>query len=198
MEKEDIHNEQELLRLVAQGDMLAYQQLFDLYWDQVYGIGLRLTKTPEHAKDLAQDIFLKLWDSRTKLTEVRDFRSYLFVITRNLIHDQIRTKIFHESNREFLTNYFAYNGSSPQELLEQKELGEALNAAIRKLPPRLQQVFNLRRLEGLSHVEIAQRLNITTISSKTYMVRALMALRKEIMKDPGKLFLVATFLFNFL
>jgi RNA polymerase sigma-70 factor (family 1) len=198
LENENIHNEQELLRLVAQGDMLAYQQLFDSYWDQVYGIGLRLTKTPEQAKDLAQDIFLKLWDSRTKLTEVRDFRSYLFVITRNLIQDQIRTKIFHESNREFLTNYFAYNESSPQELLEQKELGEALNAAIRRLPPRLQQVFNLRRVEGLSHVEIAQRLNITTISSKTYMVRALMALRKEIMKDPGKLFLVATFLFNFL
>ena len=178
--------------------MQAYQQLFDLYWDQVYGIGLRLTKTPEQAKDLAQDIFLKLWDSRTKLTEVRDFRSYLFVITRNLIHDQVRTKIFHESNREFLTKYFAYNESSPQELLEQKELGEALDAAIRKLPSRLRQVLNLRRMEGLSHVEIAKRLNITTISSKTYMVRALMALRKEIMRDPGKLFFVATFLFNFL
>jgi RNA polymerase sigma-70 factor (family 1) len=198
LEKENLHNEQELLRLVAQGDMQAYQQLFDWYWDQVYGIGLRLTKTPEQAKDLAQDIFLKLWDNRTKLTGVRDFRSYLFVITRNLIHDQIRTKIFHESNREFLTNYFAYNESSPQELLEQKELGEALNAAICKLPSRLREVFNLRRSEGLSHVEIAKRLNITTISSKTYMVRALMSLRKEIMRNRGKLFFVATFLFNFL
>jgi RNA polymerase sigma-70 factor (family 1) len=198
LEKENIYNEQELLRLAAQGDMQAYKELFDLYWDQVYRIGLRLTKTPEQAKDLAQDIFLKLWDNRTKLMGVRDFRSYLFVISRNLIHDQVRTKIFHDSNKEFLTNYFAYNESSPQELLEQKELGEVLNAAIRKLPSRLRQVFNLRRLEGLSHVEIAKRLNITTISSKTYMVRALMALRKEIMRDPGKLFFVATFLFNFL
>ena len=178
--------------------MRAYQQLFDLYWDQVYGTGLRLTKTPEQAKDLAQDIFLKLWDNRTKLTGVKDFRSYLFVITRNLINDQIRTKVFHEANREFLTNYFAYSESSPQELLEQKELEEALNAAIRKLPSRLREVFNLRRLEGLSHVEIAKRLNITTISSKTYMVRALMALRKEIMRDPRKLFFVAAFLFNLL
>jgi RNA polymerase sigma-70 factor (ECF subfamily) len=195
---ENLHNELELLRLVAQGDMPAYQHLFDLYWDQVYGIGLRLTKTPEQAKDLAQDVFLKLWDNRSKLTEVRDFRSYLFVLTRNLIYDQIRTRIFHESNREFLTNYFAYNESSPQELLEQKELGEALDAAIHKLPPRLRQVFNLRRSEGLSHVEIAKRLNISTISSKTYMVRALMALRKEIIRNPGKLFLVAAFLLNFL
>jgi RNA polymerase sigma-70 factor (family 1) len=195
---ENLHNELELLRLVAQGDMPAYQQLFDLYWDQVYGIGLRLTKTPEQAKDLAQDVFLKLWDNRSKLTEVRDFRSYLFVLTRNLIYDQLRTRVFHESNREFLTNYFAYNESSPQELLEQKEIAEVLNAAIHKLPPRLRQVFNLRRSEGLSHVEIAKRLNISTISSKTYMVRALMALRKEIIRNPGKLFLVATFLLNFL
>jgi len=178
--------------------MQAYQQLFDWYWDQVYRTGLRLTKTPEQAKDLAQDIFLKLWDNRTKLTEVKDFSSYLFVITRNLIHDQMRTRIFHESNREFLTNYFAYSESSPEEILEQKELGEALNAAIRKLPFRLRQVFNLRRSEGLSHIEIAKRLNITTISSKTYMVRALMALRKEIMRNHGKLFFVAGFLFNFL
>jgi RNA polymerase sigma-70 factor (ECF subfamily) len=198
LEKNGLHNEQELLRSVAQGDMQAYQQLFDWYWDQVYRTGLRLTKTPEQAKDLAQDIFLKLWDNRTKLTEVKDFSSYLFVITRNLIHDQMRTRIFHESNREFLTNYFAYSESSPEEILEQKELGEALNAAIRKLPFRLRQVFNLRRSEGLSHIEIAKRLNITTISSKTYMVRALMALRKEIMRNHGKLFFVAGFLFNFL
>jgi RNA polymerase sigma-19 factor, ECF subfamily len=197
LEKKDLYNEQELLRLVAQGDMQAYQQLFDWYWDQVYRTGLRLTKTPEQAKDLAQDIFLKLWDNRTKLTEVKDFGSYLFVITRNLIHDQMRTRIFHESNREFLANYFAYNESSPEEILEQKELGEALNAAIRKLPFRLRQVFNLRRSEGLSHIEIAKRLNITTISSKTYMVRALMALRKEIMRNRGKLIFVAGFLFNF-
>jgi RNA polymerase sigma-70 factor (ECF subfamily) len=110
----------------------------------------------------------------------------------------MRTRIFHESNREFLTNYFAYSESSPEEILEQKELGEALNAAIRKLPFRLRQVFNLRRSEGLSHIEIAKRLNITTISSKTYMVRALMALRKEIIRNHGKLFFVAGFLFNFL
>jgi RNA polymerase sigma-70 factor (family 1) len=195
--QENLHNERELLRSVAQGDMEAYQQLFDCHWPQVYGLGLRLTKTPEQAKDLAQDIFLKVWDNRTKLAVVNDFRAYLFVITRNLIYDQIRTRIFHESNKEFLTNYFAYTESSPQELLEQKELGEALNAAIRKLPSRLRQVFNLRRVEGLSHVEIAERLNITTISSKTYMVRALMALRKEIRKDAGKLFFVAGFIFVF-
>jgi RNA polymerase sigma-70 factor (ECF subfamily) len=198
LQKEDHHNEQELLRLLAQDDMQAYQQLFERYWDQVYGAVLRLTKTPEEAKDLAQDIFLKLWDKREKLTEVRNFRSYLFTISRNLVYDQLRTKVFRESNREFLVNYFSYNRSSPQELLEQKELGAVLNGAIASLPPQLRKVFNLHRIEGLTHEEIAEKLNITPISSKTYMVRALMTLRREIRKHSGKLlFLTGVALIHF-
>src|SRR5450432_4579363 len=114
--------------------MQAYQQLFEWYWDQIYGAVLRLTKTPEEARDLAQDIFLKLWENRAKLPGVKNLRSYLYTIARNLIYDQLRTRIFRESNKEFLINYFAYSKSSPQEILEQKELGEVLNEAINSLP----------------------------------------------------------------
>jgi RNA polymerase sigma-70 factor (family 1) len=183
---------------VAQDDMQAFQRIFEAYWDQVYVTGLRLTKAPEQAKDLTQEIFLRLWDNRAKLPEVKNLRSYLYAITKNFIHDQIRTRVFHESNKEFLTSYFAYDESSPQDILEQKELGEALNTAIDKLSPQLREVFNMRRLEGLSHQEIAKRLNITPISSKTYMVRALIALKKEIIKNSGKLLLISSILIDFL
>jgi RNA polymerase sigma-70 factor (ECF subfamily) len=176
--RESLHNEKELLQRLAAGDKQAYQQLFEHYWEQVYGTGLRLTKSPEQAKDLAQDIFLKLWDNREKLSPIKDLRSYLFIISRNLIHDHLRTRVFRDSNRDFLIQYFTYHETSPQDQLEQKQLGEALYEAIERLPPKLQQVFKLSRIEGLSHEEIAQRLHITPLSSKTYMVRALMALRK--------------------
>jgi RNA polymerase sigma factor (sigma-70 family) len=53
-----------------------------------------------------------------------------------------------------------------------------LNSAINNLPPQLQQVFRLSRFEGLSHAEIALRMNITRITSKSYMVRALYSIRK--------------------
>jgi len=195
LHKENLYNEQELLLLAAKDDIQAYQQLFDRYWNQVYSTGLRLTKSPEQAKDLAQDIFLKLWDNRGKLPEINDLSAYLYTISRNLIHDYIRTRIFRESNKGFLINYFSYNETSPQVRLEQKELGSALNEAINKLPPRLHQVFILSYLEGLRHAEIAKRLNITPLSSKTYMVRALMALRKEMANNPGKLLFISGFLF---
>ena len=128
-----------------------------------------------------------------QLTEVKNLGSYLYTITRNLIHDHIRTRIFRESNKEFLLHYFTYHDSTQQERMEQKELSEALQEAIGQLPPQLRQVFQLSRFEGLSHEEIGQRLQITPLSSKTYMVRALLALRKKMAGYPDKLLFIAAF-----
>ena len=178
LQEKHLHTEQALLQLIASGDRTAYRQLFEHYSDQVYGAALHLTKSPEQARDLTQDIFLKIWDNRSKLPEVQHFSAYLYTIVKNLVHDQVRSAIFRESNRESLVSYFNYNESSPEELLERKQVKEAVAAAINRLPPKLQQVFTLGYFEGLSHKEIAGRLDISPLSSKTYMVRALMALRK--------------------
>jgi RNA polymerase sigma-70 factor (ECF subfamily) len=182
--------DQGLLQLVADGDRQAYQYLFETYWDQVFGACLHLTKSPELAKDLTQDIFLKIWDHRQKLPAIRNFDSYLYTIARNLVRDQLRTAIFRESNREFLLHYFSAKGISPQEILEEKQLGEKVKAAISSLPLKLQQVFTLSQLEGLSHKEIAGRLEISPLSSKTYMVRALLILRKLLVKEADNLLIL--------
>lgn len=163
--------------LAAGGDRQAFHQLFDRYWGQVYGICLHLTKSPESSKDLAQDIFLKLWERREGLSSVENFGGYLYTITRNLVHDHLRTKVFRESNRAFLVQYFAAEPATPERRLEQQELSGRLGAAVERLSPQLKQVFLLHRVEGLSHAEIGQRMGITAFSSKTYMARALVALR---------------------
>ncbi|TWF45715.1 RNA polymerase RpoE-like sigma-24 subunit [Chitinophaga polysaccharea] len=183
-----LNSEQELLQLVAEGCTVAYKQLFQEYWEQVYGAGLYLTKSPESAKDLAQEIFLKLWDNRSALPEIRNLSKYLFVITKNLFHDQLRKKIFQESNKEFLVDYFSLKENTPHEQLEKKEVGNALAEAISSLPPQLREVFVLKRLDGLSHQEISVKLNISPISTKTYLTRALILIRKHFDKPSRELF----------
>lgn len=191
---ENLDNEKDLLRLLAQGDEDAFQQLFRHHWNQVYGAALRLTKSPEQARDLAQDIFLKVWLNRAQMQEVRNFSAFLYTVSRNLIHDHIQTKVFRESNKEYLQSYLAYNESTPQRLLENKELGQLLQEAVDTLQPQLKQVFTLGRLKGFKHEEIALQLKITPLSSKVYMVRALIAIRKYLEKHADKLI----FLFGFL
>ncbi|HVI45126.1 MAG TPA: RNA polymerase sigma-70 factor [Chitinophaga sp.] len=190
MHNDSLHTERELLLLIAEGDQHAFRQLFEIYWKQVFGACLQLTKSPELAKDLSQDIFLKIWNTRNRLTDVRSFKSYLFTIARNTVRDQLRTTVFRESNREFLEHYFSGKAISPQQVLEQKQLSDRLMRAINSLPPKLHQVFMLSHLEGLSHKEIAERLEISPLSSKTYMVRALLILRRELVSEPDRLLII--------
>jgi RNA polymerase sigma-70 factor (ECF subfamily) len=184
------YNERELLLRIATGDQEAYQEVFERYWNKVYAIGLRLSKSPELAKDLAQETFIKIWNNREKLPEVDNFSAFLSTVSRHLAIDHLRKKVFTTNNEDYLVAYFSDDAISPHEKAEYKELEKILNDAINNLPTQLQQVFRLSRFEGLSHAEIALRMNITRITSKSYMVRALYAIRKYLSQYNGEQLLV--------
>jgi len=120
---------------------------------------------------------LKVWHNREQLTEVTHFRAYLNTISRNLAIDQLRKKVFTVENEEYLLDYFSVEHDLPSATPEYKELEQLLHQAVDNLPPQMQQVFRLSRFEGLTHAEIADRMNITKVTSKSYMVRALTSIR---------------------
>lgn len=152
--------------------------MFEAYWNKVYAIGLRLTKSPELAKDLAQETFIRIWNNRAALPDISNFSGFLFTISRHLAIDHLRKKVFTAGNEDYLAAYFSDDALTPHEKAEYRELDKLLNNAINNLPTQLQQVFRLSRFEGLSHAEIALRMNITRVTSKSYMVRALYSIRK--------------------
>lgn len=184
------YNEPELLLRIASGDQHAYQAIFEKYWNKVYAIGLRLTKSPELAKDLAQETFIKIWNNRDKLPSVTNFSAFLSTICRHQAIDHLRKKVFTAGNEDYLTAYFSDDALTPHEKAEYRELEKLMNNAINNLPTQLQQVFRLSRMEGLSHAEIALRMNITRITSKSYMVRALNAIRKYLSQYSQEQYLV--------
>ena len=173
------HSEPALLKRLAAGDVDAFQSIYDKYWSHVYGVALRLTKSPEQSRDLSQDIFLKLWTNREKAATIDNIEKYLFTVSRNLVYDFLRREVFIESNRRFLQEYHGYEPPSPQDLAELKSLHQTLDDAIQSLPPKLREVFRLHWMEGLSHEAVAQKLGISRVSSKTYIVRALAYLRER-------------------
>lgn len=187
---EPLYTEQNLLRQVANGDEYAFQQLFKKYWPQVYGTGLHLTRSPEQAKDLAQDIFMKLWDNWSRLSGVKRIDAYLYALSRNHIIDHLRKKVFDTANIDFLIDYFHNSAVSGQDQLEYKELENAIHTAIATLPGKVQDVFKLSRFEGLTHEQIAARLNISVVSSKTYIVRALRHIRSCLLSCSDKVILL--------
>ena len=187
------NNEAKLLSRLSAGDQDAFREIFELHWDQIHAVGLKILKSPELAKDLAQDTFMRIWYNREQLKDVHNFRAYLNVLSRNLAIDLLRKKVFTVENEDYLVAYFSEEATSPTDDAEYKELKQLLHEAVSHLPPQMQQVFRLSRLEGLSHTEIAARMNIARVTSKSYMVRALAAVRKYLSQyhyEPPSLLLI--------
>lgn len=187
MTLEKSYNEKELLLLVAQGDEVAYKELFTRYWGRVYSAALIFVKIPEVAEDAAQEVFAQLWIKRALLVNVTEFKSYLYATARNLIFNKLRVKVSTAEFKEYLTEYFADSSSNPAAQLEFKEASNIIEQGINNLTPQQQKVFRLSRFKGLSHEEIAQQTGLSKRTVKNYMVSAILSLRNYLDKHADSL-----------
>ncbi len=172
------HNEKELLQKIAEGDQSSYKILFDNYWDRMYTNALHFTKSPETAQDLAQEIFIKIWLMRSRLKEVERFDAFLFTVAKNMIVDELRRLHASPKNDDFFNAYFQPAEDNIIKKAELKDLEKVLNEAIDQLPAQMQMAFKLSRFEGLTHEQIAQRMNISRVTSQNYIARAIVAIKK--------------------
>lgn len=169
--------EQILLRAVAAGDQQAFKQLFDEYWDNIYGVAFTLTRSREIARDMVQEIFVRLWLMRETLEEKDNFRNFLFIVARNHIFSELRKKSRQPAFVAELEEYFSESPFHADHPALYKESAALLNAAVARLPEQQRQVYELSREEGWSQEQIAAHLNISRNTVKTHMSRALTAIR---------------------
>ncbi len=143
------YSDEELCTLVARGQEKAFEQLYDRYWNKVYHHAITYFDSEQTAKDIVQDIFLKLWDIRVSLKGVKNFESYIFIMSRNRIMNTLRQSIRHlEINPEGNGGYIL--ATAADQIMIDRQLRQQLNAALQKLPARQQLVYKLSREEGLA------------------------------------------------
>ncbi len=124
--------------------------------------------------DLMQDTFLRLWEKRAILGDVSDLAGYFMTTGRNLAADHLRRRRIAPfvAGIEHL-DYIADNRPSVEDTVLSRDELRRLQEIIDTLPPRCRQVFLLSRLEGLTYVEIAKRLDISPKTVFSHMVTAL-------------------------
>jgi RNA polymerase sigma-70 factor (ECF subfamily) len=195
--EENINNDSDLLLLVAGGNHTAFKRLVDLYWNKVYGNTLALTKSPQVAEELTQDIFVKVWNQRENLAEVENFSVYIYVIGRNQVLSALRRKIVDTSSE--------VPGNMPEDIhlpdaqLEMKDTYRIILEGIELLPSTRKKVFKLSRIANLSYDEIAAELGISKNTVKEHIVNALNFLRNYIHSQTGRslLFLILVIIMGF-
>lgn len=188
------NNEKELLNQIAQGDESAFRQLFDQYRDFIYSFAFRLTESNLIAKDVVQEVFIKLWLNRGSLSEVIHIKAYMYRLTRNHVLNGLKRKAHEISLLAEIRAYLPARQHTTDETILHRELEQLLQQAVRRLPPQQQRVYRLSRMEGLKHEEIATQLQLSSETVKKHIMAALQSIR-QYLQQRGNLLPTLAFLF---
>lgn len=167
-----IYEEAALLEKVARNDEKAFAALFNRYRDQVYTVALRLSGSEILSEEIVQDVFLKIWLKRETLREIRDFKSYLFIVSRNHIFSALRQLARRQGAIDEFTSLLPLSGNAAEDTLAEKEYREILRRAIDRLPPQQKQVYLYCREQGLKREEAARLMDIAPETVKAHLAKA--------------------------
>jgi RNA polymerase sigma-70 factor (family 1) len=175
--------ERELLLRTSEGDREAFSELFRSHWVHLFNYVKKITKSPEIAEEIVSDVFLKIWTNREYMKDVQSIDAFLMTIARNKAIDFFRLTVKNSKLKEAIAKEMEGRTERGADyLLLDKETKEILQKAIGQLSPQRRLVFMMSKEEGLSHTEIAQRMNLSHQTVKNTLTAALTSI-KEYLKE---------------
>ena len=181
--------EKEILKGIQSGDQKSFGYLIQLYFNQVTLYAHSIVSDSELAKEIVQDVFLKIWDLRTSLEIKSSLKAYIYQVTHNLCIDHLRKNITNNKKLKVISYddlemrvdiYELEDQDSFFDKLFSAQMEDAIRHAIEELPQQCREVFMLCRYEQLSYPQISERLNISLSTTKTQMVRAMQKLKESL------------------
>jgi RNA polymerase sigma-70 factor (ECF subfamily) len=161
----------------------AFEQLIERYQHRLVGIMTHLVGIPEEAEDLAQEVFLRVYQARKRYQPRARFSTWLFTIANNLALNYLRARqrkpvvllLSRDSGplgARPQEQLIRDPGSGPLQLVQMAELGERIHAALDTLNERQRTALFLNKFEDMSHAEIAEVMGLTTKAVKSLLSRA--------------------------
>ncbi len=191
--KDTIANDAELVLLLETGDERAFQEIYDRYWHKLYRMAAGKVGSQENAKELIQDVFLDLWFRRGEV-HIDELDRYLFRAVKYNVLNFIRKEIV---RKQYELSVFAKTpetDSNTEDMLAFQELQQAVLTGIEQLPPRVQHIFRLNRMEHRSVREISELLKMPERTVEYHITQALRLMRGYL-KDYMVYLLVSYFTF---
>lgn len=160
-----------------------FDNVYRQYFPRLFSFALKIIGNENHAKDLIQDIFIKIWESPEEI-KAKYTEAYLFKTVRNgslnyIRHLNVEDKLKQISKERLKGEELYYIDMVRDEptLLIEEELNLEIKRVMEELPSKCQEVFKLSRIEGLKNKEIAEKLDISTKSVEKHISKALKVYR---------------------
>jgi RNA polymerase sigma-70 factor (ECF subfamily) len=153
-----------------------FKVIFDEYYEYIRNYLFYLSGDIGLAEDIAQDVFLKLWENKEKVNDAT-VKPLLFKIAKNMFLNSHKRKVL---DLKFINNKPEnIENESPQYILEFKEFDIRLQRAISNLPDQCRTFFLLNRIDDLKYQEIANNFGISVKAVEKQISKALKILRGQ-------------------
>lgn len=180
MEELDKNALKKVVKGCIKGDRASQKILYERYYSRMMGICYRYARDSDEAKDLMHDGFIKIFNSLHKFKFSGSIEGWMRRLMINSAIDHYRKN----------KNVFSLSESHANEIVEEQEEdddsiysnfnAQMIMEAVQNLSPAYRTVFNLYAVEGYSHKEIAEKLNISIGTSKSNFSKARMNLKKQL------------------
>jgi len=182
-------NDSALVKALSKGNVLAFNTLFKRYGQRLYRFSNGYLKSDAESEKIVQEVFSKVWETRSKLKHDLSFKSYLFTIAFNVIKKHFRAKAY-------LSEYFRNEMFDDLDLrttqdINYNSLKSYLSKIVDTLPERRKEIFIKSRFEGLSIEEIAREFDISHKTVENQITTALRYIRSCLKKEDLQVVLFA-------
>ncbi len=182
MHSQRSYTDNELFALIAEGDEDAFERLFDTYLPRVQPVIRQIVKSESVAKDIVQDVFLRLWLNRVKLADIEQPKNYIF----RIVYNQSFKHLQKLTVRQKAVSVFEQEESSVfmEHVLDMAEVRRMIETAIQALPPQSRQIYHMNRISGFKPQEISDQLGIAVQSVRNSLARSGKTIR-EYLENQG-------------
>lgn len=174
------YEEREILQRIAKGDEAAFRQLVHQFTPLLAPYILKFTKSKERTQEIVQDVFTQMWLSRESLSQVNNFRRYLYVASRNHALNAIRSMMREEKRHlKWLQDQpsgVAENNSAP----DYSPYIGLVEEAVQQLPEQQKKVWDLCRVQGKKYQEVAAETGLSRETVKKYLQYAQASIAKYV------------------
>ncbi len=189
-----MQDEKLIIKRLKNGDEQAFRTIYDVYHLKLYSFSLKFVHDPETAREIVQNVLLKIWRNRSTLNLKLSFQAYLFKIARNENYKYLKKAAREDSLKEELIQRALPTQSTVEDHLIFTEYQAMAHKAIELLPPKRRLVFEMAQ-QGLTHEEIALELGISVHTVRAQLANATQSVKDYFLRIEGVVLTIALILF---
>jgi len=174
--KSNVNFDENLVDRLKNGDNAAFVSIYEKYWHKVFIVVYRRVKEKEIAKELTQNLFLKIWEKREEL-HINKLENYLVTSIKHAVIDHIEKQLVANRYLSYYKAYVSLQNESTEESVNFNDLSEAIEKGLGKLSEKSQLVFKLTKLDHWPIEKVANHLQLSEKTVGYHLTKSIKFLR---------------------